>query len=54
MSVDYGFVRPYLTQLWGGEPDSLQLVREGANVVFHFTAEEHGRCNGDWRLEIGD
>lgn len=43
MTVDYDFVRPYLTQLWGGEPDSLQLVRAGANVVFRFTAGGHGR-----------
>ena len=43
MAADYDFVRPYLTQLWGGEPDSLQLVREGANVVFRFTTGGYGR-----------
>ena len=39
----YAFVRQTVVELWAGEPDSVTLVRESANVVCRFEVKGNGR-----------
>ena len=50
----YNFVREIVSELWDGDPESLILVRESANVVFRFQSNDVDyflRITNIWKRE---
>ena len=43
LTKKYQFVSEIVTKFWHGDPNSVELVRESANIVFKFRQQEHHR-----------